>query len=156
MSLELNSKYRYKGLHNWTSREVVSLHRNIETQEIEFYRHSAMKSFFLRIDNKWYLAIIPHHVYTSDGKTIYPYSEDLLSGIKRMELPSAVFGQTIMWKHKLTFIPRKTFYDSDLKEEPLISFGDLLRLTSERGLDDKSWRKEDITIEEDLDTWGLF
>jgi hypothetical protein len=149
-------KYRYKGLHNWTSREVVSLHRNTETQEIEFYRHSAMKSFFLRIDNKWYLAIIPHHVYTSDGKTIYPYSEDLLSGIKRMELPSAVFGQTIMWKHKLTYIPSKTFFEDDSRGEPIIHFGDLLSLTSDRGLDDQSWRKDDIIIEEDLDSWGLF
>jgi len=148
--------YRYKGLHKWTSRKVVSSHINPKTNEVAYYRHNAMKGSFLRIDKKWYLAIIPHYVYTIDGKTIYPYSEDLLSGIKRIELTSAVFGQTIMWKHKLTFIPSRTFFDGDLKEEPLITFGDLLSLTSGRGLDDQSWRKDDILIEEDSDSWGLF
>ena len=148
--------YRYKGLHKHTSREVVSSHINPKTQEVAYYRHNAMKSLFLRIENKWYLVIIPHYVYTIDGKTIYPYSEDLLSGIKRIEHQSAVFGQTIMWKHKLTFRPSRTFFEDDTREEPLIHFGDLLSLKSRRGLDDQSWRKDDIVIEEDLDSWGLF
>jgi len=149
-------KYRYKGLNKLTSREVVSSHINPKTNEVAYYRHNAMKGAFLRIDKKWYLAIIPHYVYTIDGKTIYPYSEDLLSGIKRIEHQSAVFGQTIMWKNKLTFTPSRKLFDGDLKEKPLIAFGDLLSLTSGRGLDDQSWRKDDIIIEEDLDSWGLF
>ncbi|MBA7681093.1 hypothetical protein ES703_89421 [subsurface metagenome] len=148
--------YRYKGLNKWTSRKVVSSHINPKTNKLSYYRHNAMKGTFLRIDKKWYLAIIPHYVYTIDGKTIYPYSEDLLSGIKRIERQSAVFGQTIMWKNKLTFTPSRKLFDGDLKEKPLIAFGDLLSLTSGRGLDDQSWLKDDILIEEDSDSWGLF
>ncbi|MCP4609732.1 MAG: hypothetical protein GY845_13575 [Planctomycetes bacterium] len=149
-------KYRYKALHYWTSREVVSLHRNPKTNQVAYYRHNAMKGTFLRIDNKWYLAIIPHYVYTIDGKAIHPYSEDLLSGIKRIEHQSAVFGQTIMWKHKLTFTPSRTFFGGDTTEEPLITFGNLLNPTSERGLDEQSWLKDEILIEEDSNSWGLF
>jgi hypothetical protein len=115
-----------------------------------------MKGEFLRMDKKWYLAIIPHYIYTMDGKTIYPYSQDLLSGIKRIERQSAVLGQTIMWKHKLTSPPDRTFFDGDSKERPLIVFGDLLNLKSGRGLDDQSWLKDDIMIETDSDSWGLF
>ena len=148
--------YRYKGLNKWTSRKVVSSYINPKTNKLSYYRHNAMKGSFLRIDKKWYLAIIPHYVYTIDGKTIYPYSEDLLSGIKRIEHQSAVFGQTIMWKNKLTFIPSRKLFDGDLKEKPLIAFGDLLSLTSGRGLDEQSWLKDDILIEEDSDSWGLF
>jgi len=149
-------KYHYKSLRTWTSREVVSSHRNPETEKVAYYRHNAMKGDFLRINKKWYLAIIPHYIYTIDGKTIYPYSEDLLSGIKRIERQSAVFGQTIMWKHKLTSPPDRTFFDDDSKERPLIVFGDLLNLKSGRGLDDQSWLKDDIMIETDSDSWGLF
>jgi len=149
-------KYYYKGLRQSTSRQVVMSHRNPKTGEIAYYRHNAMKGVFLRIDKKWYLAITPHYVYTIDGKAIYPYSEDLLSGIKRIERQNAVFGQTIMWKHKLTFTPDRKFFDDNSKERPLICFGDLLNLKSGRGLDDQSWLKNEIIIETDSDSWGLF
>ena len=149
-------KYHYKSLHTWTSRDIVSEHINPETKRVSYYRHSAMKGDFLRINGKWYLAITPHYIYTTNGKTIYPYSEELLSGIKRIERQSAVFGQTIMWKYKLTSKPDKTFFDEHLEERPLILFGDLLKLRSGQGLDDQSWRKGDIMIDSDPDSWSLF
>ncbi|HUW18037.1 MAG TPA: DUF4365 domain-containing protein [Sedimentisphaerales bacterium] len=149
-------KYHYESLRTWTSREVVSCHRNPETARVAYYRHNAMRADFLRINNKWYLAIIPHYVYTIDGKTIYPYAEDLLSGIKRIERQNAVFGQTIMWKHKLTFTPYSTFFGDHSNEKPLIVFGHLLKLKSGQGLDDESWLRDDILIEEESDGWGLF
>ena len=148
--------YYYSSLHQHTSREVVSSYRNPKRQEVACYRHCAMKHAFLRIDKKWYLAITPHYIYTVDGKAPYPYAEELLSGMKRMEHQNAVFGQTIMWKHKMTFTPDSTFFDGDSRKKPLIVFGDLLNVKSERGLDDQSWLKDDIMVEAQSDNWGLF
>jgi len=148
--------YRYRGLQKWTSREVVSSHRNPHTKEIINFRHSAMRSVFLRFGRKWYIAITPHYIYTTDGKTPHPYSEELLSGIKRLEYQSAVLGQTIMWQYKLTHIPGKTFFESGAKDKPMLIFGNFLILKSERGLDDESWFRDDILIGEDSNSWGLF
>jgi len=149
-------KYNYRGLLKQTSREVVSLHINPKTRELAYCRHCAMKYAFLRIDKKWYLAITPHYIYTVDGKALYPYAEDLLSGMKRMERQNAVLGQTVMWKRKMTVTPNSTFFDGDSRQSPLIVFGDLLKVKSERGLDDQSWLKNEINVEAESDNWDLF
>jgi hypothetical protein len=149
-------RYYYKGLEKETSRKVVIVHINPRTGKTSYYRHGAMKGVFLRIDKKWYLTITPHYLFTTDGKTKHPYSEDLLSGLKKLERPSTVLGQTVMWKHILTVRPPRSLFDGESREEPLITFGDLLSVTGERGLDDRSWRKHDIQVERDLDSWELF
>lgn len=148
--------YHYRSLEKYTPREVVSSYQDPDTGEIINFRHCAMKHSFVRIDGRWYLAIVPHYIYTTDGKTPYLYAENLLSGIKRLEHQSAVLGQTTMWKYKLTYIPNKTFFDSGSSDKPMIVFGNFLGFKCERGLDDKSWRKSDILLEEDSDNWGLF
>jgi len=148
-------RYYYRSMKNDTSRKVVIIKRQHETKEIFYCRHNAMKHSFLKIHGKWYLAITPHYIYTTDGKTTYRYAEDLLSGIKKQERPSAVLGQTIMWEYILTHY-KPTLFDSDVKEEPLITFGRTLNVKCERGLDDQSWRRDDVLFKNDMDSWGLF
>jgi hypothetical protein len=126
-----------------------------ETKEISYCRHNAMKHAFLKIDGKWYLAITPHYIYTTDGKTPYLYAKDLLAGIKKREHQRAVLGQTIMWKYRLTHY-KPTLFDTNVKQEPLIAFGNTLNVKCERGLDDQSWLRDDVLFEDDSDSWGLF
>lgn len=148
--------YNYKSLLKWTSRDVIYVRKNRETKNIVYCRHSAMKYAFLNINNLWYLSIIPHYLYTTDGKNTYPYSEDLLSGIKRLERQGAAFGQTLMWKYKLKYKPKETLFDTEKPKYPLIVFDQILEAQCERGIPDKDWIKNDVVIKNADEEWGLF
>jgi len=147
--------YAYRSLALKTSRRVVIVARQRETGEIRYCRHAAFKHTFLRIDERWYLAITPTYIYTTDNKTPYAYGEDLLSGMKRMERQQAVLGQVVMWKAKLTE-PTTLFR----KQHPHIVFGDLLRVHCARGIDDQCWLPGDpfdnAEQEGETNDWGLF
>ena len=154
----LPRRYRYKSLQLYTSREVVLIHRHPETNAIVYCRHNAMKCAFLKIEKQWCLAITPHYVYTTDGKVSYPYAEELLAGMKRIELQEAVLGQVVMWKYKLAMVRSPELFDQDDTRRPLISFDELLRTTCEQGLDDQSWLSTDTPVSEAEgdDDWELF
>jgi len=150
--------FGYQGLQNRTSREVASVHHHPETKEFVYCRHSAMKCSFVQVARQWFLAITPHYLYTTDGNASYPYGEELLSGMKRMELQEAVLGQVVMWARKLT--QSRTLFDGN-KAHPFIVFGELFRASCERGVDDDAWLRTDaVQSDDDGDDesadWGLF
>jgi hypothetical protein len=151
-------QYDYKSLEQNTSREVVQIHRHPDTNEIIYCRHNALRCAFLRVERQWCLALTPHYVYTTDGKTPYPRGEDLLSGMKRMEHQAAVLGQVVMWKYKLTHVRSKGLFDERDVRPLLISFGELLKESCDRGIDERSWLSTDAPISDDEsgDDWGLF
>lgn len=151
-------KYDYKSLELNTSREVVQIHRHPGTNEIVYCRHNALKCTFLRVENRWCLALTPHYIYTTDGKTPYSRAEDLLSGIKRIEHQDAVLGQVVMWKYKLTHAPSKELFTDHDVRPPLISFGELLRESCECGIDECKWLSTDARVSDEVggDNWGLF
>jgi hypothetical protein len=144
----LPRQYEYKSLEKTTTRKVVLIHRHPETNEIVYWRHSAVKCNFMRIQRQWYLVLTPHYVYTADGKTPYEYGEDLLAGMKRLEHQEAVLGQVVMWRHKLTQSRSRGLFSQDDTRTPLISFGGLLEATCDRGVDDRSWLSTDIAMSE--------
>jgi len=151
-------KYEYRSLKQKTSREVAKIHRHRETNEIVYCRHSALKCTFLKIRGRWYLALVPHYVYTTDGKTPYPYGEDLLSGMKRMEWQNALLGQVLMWTYRLRHLRCRGLFDQRDRPAPLISFGTLLEATCDRSIDDQSWLLTDaaMAVSAQDDDWGLF
>ena len=147
------NSYRYKSLARETPRKVATIRRDRETKDVVYIKHTAFRYDWVRLDDRWYLAIVPHYFYSTDNKTTYPYAEELLSGIKRLERQGAVLGQVVMWKEKLT--------ESDTlfhKVKPMIKFGNLLRYECHRGLDEKSWLRNDPLVEDSQHTgseWGL-
>lgn len=148
------NSYRYKSLARETPRKVATIKRDRETRDIVYIKHTAFRYDWVRLDDRWYLAIVPHYFYSTDNKTPYPNGEDLLSGIKRLERQGAVLGQVVMWKEKLS--------ESDSlfqKVEPLIEFGELLQYQCQRGLDEKTWLRTDPLVEDQQHSgseWGLF
>ena len=135
--------------------------RHKDTGQAYYFRHDAFKPEFHRIDGRWYLAITPHYVFTTDGRTPHPRSEDLLSGLKRLEHQQAVLGQIVMWKHKLTYLSPRGLFDGNDERKPFFSFGDLLQSQCERCVDDHQWLQTEMAATEaddidEQDDWGLF
>ena len=85
------------------------------------------------------LAITPHYVFTTDGRTPHLNSEELISGLKKHERQKAVLGQVLMWRHKLTTRSQQLRFGQSSPEEPLIDFDGLVQFQSQRGINDADW-----------------
>jgi hypothetical protein len=136
--IALPRSYRYRSHQKETVRKVVTIHHHPKTGELRYCRHHAMKCNFERFHKKWCLAITPHYIYTADGKSLYPFAEELLSGMKKRERQNAVLGQTLMCQRKLTE-SNKTLFSKNQDRKPLIIFGDLLTIDCKCGVPDSSW-----------------
>jgi hypothetical protein len=102
--------------------------------KVAYYRHSAFESRLHLHDNVWYLEITPTYHFTRDGYRPYRYSEDRLSGIKKLERNLNVLGQLLMWAWYLTK-PQDMFSAN----YPFLQFGDLLEFEIHIGIDDNTW-----------------
>lgn len=118
------------------------------------YRHSAFKGQFRCYGNAWYLEITPSYHFTSDGVTVHPQSEDLLSKIKQIERNQAVMGQVRMWAYYLA--PQSSLFDPVY---PYLGFGQMVSFDVQFGLNDADWlsHEEDKRIlEQPTDDTPLF
>ncbi len=102
--------------------------------EIGFHKHAALDWRFVFIEQQWFCALNPTFHYTSDGQRESRLTSDLLAGIKRQDKNLAVLGHTVMWASYLkgdegVFEPRET----------IITYGDLVTLTTDSGIDDDLW-----------------
>lgn len=147
-------KLPYQSLKKSTSRIVVTRKDNRESGDLEYLRHDAFRSRFSRFDGTWFLEIVPTYLFTADGRQKYAYADTLLSGMKKLQRQSAVLGQVVMWKALLT--SQQSMFD---KSTRLLGFGDLLRVTIEKTLNDRDWLSTDQEHEGNVDNgeeWGLF
>jgi hypothetical protein len=139
-------KIYYQSLEKNTSRVVFGpyFHKK-ETTKLRYYRHHAFDGQFRRFDDGWYLQITPTYRFTSDGKLIYRWYEDELSGIKRLENNQAVLGQVVMWANLLS--KREGMFSGG----DFIEFGELKAFDIEAGVFDKEWssREESEPANED-------
>lgn len=104
--------------------------------KIAFYRHSAVRRQFLRLDGQWFLELLPTYHYTFDGFHESKFTGDLLSEIKRLERNAAVLRQVRMWAN---YFHRE---ESLLEEaDRRLRFGDLALLDVDRGINDSSWKR---------------
>ncbi len=105
-----------------------------------YYRHSAFKGRFRRIEDAWYLEITPTYYFTRNGTHRSKWHEEALKGIKRLERNPQVLGQVVMWADYLSKTPElfSTPY-------PFLSFDWLQAFDFEAGVNDKVWlgREED-------------
>jgi Domain of unknown function (DUF4365) len=124
----------YQALENKTSRIVVGpYYGKKDPSTPRFYRHNAFQGRWRRFEQGWYLEIVPTYRFTSDGQSLYPWYEDLLSGIKRLENNQAVLGQVVMWSRLLGRPP--DMFDKD----PFLIFGELKTFDLDAGLFDTVW-----------------
>lgn len=132
-----NRTIAYQGLQNMTKRDVFHVYRSKKDPgRISYCRHSAFRGYFQRLDDAWFLEITPTYHFTSNGHDPYPFYEELLSGIKRLERNNAVLGQLVFWAGYLSNL--------DLfSEYPFLSFGRLRQFDISVGIDDVAWLKQE-------------
>lgn len=126
----------YQSITRNSRREVFKQYRSRKDPTRKTYcRHAAFKGYFLRLENRWFLEITPTYHFTTNGFDDYPYRDELLKGIKRLERNPAVVGQLLMWADLLKH-PMKTLF---AEEYPFLSFGDLEKVDVQAGIPDNVW-----------------
>lgn len=151
-------RYYYQSLAKKTHRDVFQAYLKKNSEEVAYYRHSAFQWQFIQIESKWFLEITPTYLFTRDGYTKDKFEHQRLSGIKRLEKNSAVFGQLVMWADYLStpaqgelFTPRYPFLEFDRLEEFEIDVG----------IDESIWlgnedKETTELLEDDLNNLPLF
>lgn len=138
-------RYRYHSQKVKTSRDVFERYTSRRSGRLTYYRHSAFRPFFKRIDGAWYLEITPTYYFSWDGRRLSRYHEDAIKGIKRLERNPAVLGQLLMWAEYLS-APADMF----TTPYPFLTFGNLFTLDFNVGIDDKLWLKHEEASEADI------
>jgi hypothetical protein len=125
--------FRYFTGKKQTKREVFKVYERTDGSA-RYCRHSAFRGQFLAIDGAWHLEVTPSYYFTRDGLELYPFYQDPLKGIKRLERNNAVRGQLIMWIELLTMAP-----DMHREAYPFLSFGRAAEFAFEYGINDADW-----------------
>lgn len=131
-------RIKYPSIFKETSRTVFTGYsKRKDSDEPAYYRHSAFEGKFLKFGDKWYLEITPTYYFTRDGYEEYRFAEEKIKKIKMLELNMAILGQVIMWAKILQPAPIANLFDKTKVDH--IEFGDLLKIESLFGIDDKTW-----------------
>jgi hypothetical protein len=137
-------RIEYQSVQKRSGREVFKQYSSkSEPVRKTYCRHSAFKGPFVRLGNAWFLEITPTYHFTRNGRDDYPYREELLKGIKRLERNPAVVGQLLMWVDFL----KRPIENLFSKEYPFLSFGDLKTVTLDAGIPDNTWYEAEEDIE---------
>jgi len=123
-----------------------------DPDRIAYYRHVGFRPRFHLFGNSWYLEITPTYHFTSDGKRLSSFYEELLSGIKLREKQNKThLAQVSLWadllqgeKAKRT-VQRQLWEAAEKNDEwrlapyTFLTFGMLPSLDVDFGIDDASW-----------------
>jgi hypothetical protein len=99
------------------------------------YRHQAFFNNLHRFDGKWFIEINPTYYFSADGRKSHPYSDQMLSGIKRLERHRSVVGHLLMWSEILASGPSlfSTYYE-------FLRLGQPERFRVDQGITDEHWQ----------------
>lgn len=141
----IERRVTYKSRQKKTGRSVVTKYMHkVEKDRIAYYRHTAFSGRFLRFGNEWFLMVEPTYLFTTDGKELAPFREELKSGIKKIEGDNAVSGTVVMFRELF-------HHDDDLfSAYPFLSFDEIMKVEIDAGIDDSDWKrikKEDEKIQ---------
>ncbi|MBF9052045.1 DUF4365 domain-containing protein [Roseobacter sp. HKCCD9010] len=118
--------YSYRSATNPAKARVVAVKmRKDEEDRVAYVRHHAFHPKFERIGQHWFLVVEPTYFFTHDGFRWHQRAEALLSGKKRLEKNSAIWGQVLMWQHLLCKADERDI--DDLFHEPTQSVPETLR-----------------------------
>jgi hypothetical protein len=110
--------------------------------KVSYHRHQAFEFQFQQVESKWYLALSPTFVFTSDGWRKHPFHEEYLKKINEIEGPPAIFSHLKMWASVL-----QPVMDFGADNYPHMELGALAEFEIDRGIDDKAWKP--TALEED-------
>ncbi|MEQ9668530.1 DUF4365 domain-containing protein [Coleofasciculus sp. G2-EDA-02] len=151
-------RYYYRSLAKKTHRDVFQPYLKKNSEEVAYYRHSAFQWQFIQIELKWFLEITPSYLFTRDGYIKDKFEKERLSGIKRLEKNSAVFGQVVMWAEYLSTPAQGDLFTPIY---PFLEFDRLEEFEIDVGIDDSIWlgnEDQETTelLEDDLNDLPLF
>lgn len=94
--------YSYRSSRKLVKARVVAVKmRKDEPDRVAYVRHHAFHPKFERIGESWFLIVEPTYFFTHDGFMWNRRADALLSGKKRLEKNSAIWGQVLMWQYLL-------------------------------------------------------
>jgi len=151
-------RYDYQSLAKKTHRDVFQRYLKKKSEEVAYYRHSAFQGQFIRVESKWFIEITPTYLFTRDGYTKDKFEQEKLSGIKRLEKNSAVFGQLVMWAEYLSTPAQGELFTPNY---PFLEFDRLEEFEIDVGIDDSIWlgtedKETTELLEDNLNDLPLF
>ncbi len=108
----------------------------------KFYRHAALRTQFLQVEDEWFCEVVPDYFFTDDGFAEFRFADKNLAKMKRIEKNQARLSETLMW---VRFLMGET--TPDLFYEPperILDFGAPVRFDLDRGITDKHWLAPDV------------
>jgi hypothetical protein len=137
-------EYAYRSRQHKATRVVFKGYpKKSDPDQISCYRHAACEARFVRFGDRWFIQLTPEYHFTRDGIAPSLYSDEWVSGIKKLEHNESVDGQVVMWAALLR--------ETSMFESKILEFGNVLTFDLDAGLDDDAWLKVDETRKEALD-----
>lgn len=103
----------------------------------KFYRHAALRTHFLRVDNEWFCEVLPDYFFTEDGYAESKYANENLAKMKRIEKNQARLSETLMWvRYLIGEMTPDLFYARIAR---ILDFGTPVGFDLDRGITDKDW-----------------
>lgn len=111
-----------------------------EPDKVLSTRHSAFSVAFLTVGDEWYMSITPDWFFSFDGDyQKSAFSEDLISGMKRMEKNRSVFNQFRFLCAWLRELDGDDLFDMEASRQNQLTFGEVLQLRGGRSLNEDLW-----------------
>ncbi len=111
--------------------------RFVAKQYKGFWRHSAFKWQFIRIEDDWFVQITPTYHFTRDGREKDGFGGEHLSKIKRMEWDPDVRRQFVMWRAYLCADEQEDMFQ---QAYPYLTFTPADKLAADFGVQDDLWK----------------
>jgi GNAT superfamily N-acetyltransferase len=140
----------------------VGYHSKSDPDRIAYYRHVGFRPRFHLFGKTWHLEVTPTYHFTSDGKNLSRYYEDLLSGIKLRERQNKThLAQVSLWADLLRGgrgkgNGQRQLWDAVEKHDewrlapyPFLTFGTLPAFEVDFGIDDAAWLPEPTNERDD-------
>lgn len=151
---KIEHSYYYKSLKNRAAAKVVVAYRR-RNGKLNYVRHHAFEPRFWRVEDEWFMSLMPTYHFTWDGVRPDKFASSRLAGKKQRELNSALNGQLAMWRYLLVDEQQGNttgLFSQEPGGSSPITFEALQPLSLERSVPESVWRTEDAG---ELDA-GLF
>lgn len=143
--------YGVKSTKRGSGRTVFERYHDKATNtRIVYFRHYALQSQFLLLNDGRFLALSPTYHYTIDGHRPSLFGGEHLKTIKRLEGHDAVRNLVRFWAGYL-----RTQHDLFARPDQRLRFGLLGEFDVDHGIDDKYWKQKDTPAVSDDDRQGV-
>ena len=146
-----------KRTENWTGQKASSrmvFERKFKTakkDEVLSTRHFAFSVDFMRLNDRWYMALTPDWFFSfGDDYRRSFYGDKLLSGLKRMEKNRSVYDQVRFLASWLEDIDTQDLFSEESANTPTLSFAASLKLPGGRALDERLWEPLQVQANDSL------